>query len=361
MNRQFQETFPRSQKNSYNPNDNPRFLLKIPANMELIKNSIAIQGVLKYTKNAAVLAFTPNNDIKYDPQAGVHCFFDNWVTQISQLGITEHLAEYPRYVKMIEQVNSNEVERVCMASKNIELKTSGEKNATQMLVGKAGSTNFSFKPIFAPNRSNRNMSSKDFSQVEISFVLQDQFKACYGADNTTANNCAYTIEGLKMVYMTQPKSQQSEGPLQFKTVSVAKHSIDSQIANIEMVLPINTMSIASSASRRTNLGGTNNNQNIDVIGVNSVKYMFNDTNGKLIAFNMDNYQELMYQYSRVLQMNEDGIDSLAPKTKNYGIGLELGSEQAAGNKVTMLINSDADTGNNIVYELFTYYHGIVGI
>ena len=196
-------------------------------------------------------------------------------------------------------------------------------------------------------------------QAEINFVLQDQFKAAYGTDNTSANICTYTIEGLKMVYMVQPKSQASDGPLEVLTVAVHKYSIDSQIANIELVLPINTESVATSFTNRNNIGGVNNNQNIDRIVVNNVKYLFNDSNGKLIAFNIENNEESQYQYSRVLKMNNDGIDSLSSISKNFGLGLELWQEQAAGNKLSIELNSDADTGAGRVYEAFTYFHGSI--
>lgn len=357
MNRQFKETFPRSQKDSYNPNDNISFLIRIPDGMELVRGSITVQGELLYTKNGAKINLLTDN-IFFDGQAGIHCFFDNWVTNVQSVGITEHLNEYARYVKMLEQVNSNDVERMTTSVKNLELKCAGKKNSTALLAGLAvdsGRTPFSFKPMIAINRSNRNISSNDFQEVVINFVLQDQYKACYGATNVPAQNPSYTIQGLKITYMTQPAQVASE-PLSMKTVSLLRHTVDSQLTNVEMVLPIDTLSMASSLVLRTNWQA--NNQAIDAVNVSLAKFTFNDSNGKLVSFNVENYQELQWFYSKVLMLNEDGVDSLSPVTSNYGIGINFEDEQKAGNKVTLQLRTDAD-GNNIVYELFSYLSGTI--
>jgi hypothetical protein len=363
MDRSFQEVYPSSQKDVYTQNDNINMLCKIPQGTELVKNSIKIQGTLKFRRNGNVIGVNVNTwQLYYAHESGIHNFFNNWVTSFPKVGITEHLNHYGRYVKMIEQVNSNDEERLCTSKKNLELKTASDKDTVISLAGQAGSTYFSFKPVIAINRSNRNITSNDFDEFKVSFVLQDVYKACFGADCVPANNITYTIEELKMTYFTQPISKESTGPLIMKTVSVMTHAIDSRLANFDITLPIDTMNLATTVALQTTIA--NNNQAIEYLDIQNLKYTFNNSNRSLIAFNLDNYQEIMYQYMRTLKelQEDDGIDSLNPayKTTDFGFGINLEQYQKAGNKIGIEIkNNSADAGAGKIYMMFTYAQGLI--
>ena len=95
---QYKELSPRSQKASYASGESIDFLLKIGQGMELLRNSITLHGVLKYTKTDGNTPIAYNDDIMYSHRAGVHNFFDSFVTEMQGTGISENLNEYPRYV-----------------------------------------------------------------------------------------------------------------------------------------------------------------------------------------------------------------------------------------------------------------------
>lgn len=361
MNRGFREVRPTSDQSSWSPNEQPNMVIVIPPGSEMIRNSFAIHGSLKPRKAAAVLDYTAGNDFKMDPQIGAHVLCDNFVTSFSGKGMSETINNYGRYVKMVEQVNSNDEERHTMSDKNIELKCASEKDSKIYLVGRAGTMGFTIKPLMALNRTSRNISSKDTPEIKLQWTWNDVYKAFYGADVTTGNTPSYTIENLRCSYMIQPISKASEGPLLIKTVRSSIYTADSKLTSLSMILPIDTLSVALSASVQANRASPNNDNNIDTIGVNNVKWLFNDANNKLVAYELKKYPELMFQYSKVLAMSPDrSIDSLSQsKSGNYGIGMDFGGMIASGNKVTLDLDSDASNVN--VYDIFIYYHRLYSL
>lgn len=363
---QYLQTYPSSKLDSYTPNRNVTFLVQLPPSYEMIKGSLRIHGRLKVKRGAnpikpATDAAGPADRVYYDSEAGMHVLFDNMTTLMSN-AVSESIADYARYVKMLEQINSNDVDRMTQSTKNIEGKTGDYSSTTSLLAGLRLSNSFDFaiSPVIAINRSDVNITQQKIPQFEIKFKLQDTYLAFFGEDCIVANNISYTIEDLKLTYKVQPS--QTTGNIMMATVSSLKNSIDSQTANIELVLPINTLNAATSVITLTNMNepGINKLQT-DKIAVSNLKYMFNDSNNKLVSFNINNEPEMLYLYSRALKdQSSSTVDTLRPAQykDNYGFGLTFYDEQSAGNKVSIEVKSDANS-NTIRYYAYTYMQGVI--
>lgn len=358
----YREAYPRSQKDSYSPNENITFLVKIPDGYEMQRGSIKLHGNLRYRRNGAVID-TAADEIYFDAMSGVHNFFDNWTSSTSGVGIVEHLNEYSRFVKMLQMNNSNDLGRGVSTAQNVELKAVGDLVTNTLLAGVGGTMPFSMKPVIALNRSNRSIRSSDMASFQVQFKLQDPLLACYGLDNIAGNNVSYTMTGLKMSYTIAPQgSDKATGPLMFKTVSVLKHTVDSRLANIEVVLPIDSKNMVTSCATLANL--QTNSMSTDYIDIDNVKYLLNDSNGKLISFDLKTDLEIVHFYSQAMKgLLSEPIDSLLPATykTRFGFGMTFDSQLKASTKVSIELQSDADAGAGLTYQLFTYMTGMIEV
>jgi len=378
MARVYKEGYPSSQASSYPQNKAISILVNIPSDKEFVAGSLKIHGDLKVLQNnAAINTGTPaapgdSSKVYFDSQAGAHCLFDQFSSKILNVGITELISEYPRWVKMMTQVNASRQELMNSTAQNVELKTGSDESTNSLMNGfldpsdsaaVKNKISFAIKPMIFLNRSNRNFTGKEVSQFTLDWVLNDPSKCFFGDDNTGAKNITYSIANLKISYAVQDiQKTTTQVPLLFNRVSVLRHSINSALANIELIPTIASLSVSSTVELDTDFSNrTKNSFDTQKINISNLRYLVNDSNGKLISYNIDSNEELEYLYVKSLQTGNNVLDTVRPAdyAKRFGFGLTFETVMMAGQKVTVQINSDADVAKK--YQVFTVVNGIVGL
>jgi hypothetical protein len=213
------------------------------------------------------------------------------------------------------------------------------------------STPFSFKPDICLNRTDKNLRGDKFSSFKISFNLASPSVAMYTTGGGILN---YSIQNLKLSYFVEDLDNRSQGMVKMKVVNLVKTSLTSNNSTIEYLLPTQTKGIVSSVAR--NLSLQTKKQAIDYIPISLLRFMYNDSNNRLVSFDLKNDAEILHLYTQTMR-DGNQLDSLmlAPPTTQYidfGFGLKV--DIPANQKISMLLQSD--TGAN-ASTLFTYIVG----
>jgi hypothetical protein len=358
----YKELLPRSQRPSYSSNDGSiDFLLKIGDGMELVQNSVSISGRLDVFPTGGAI-INKAQQLYLDHYCGVHALFDDWNTEMMN-GISEHLSNYGRYIKMHTLCNKNSTELATSSKYGLELKCGQDENSPALMAGPGvaaagtgvGAVPFNFRPRIAINRSNRNIKSKEVGDVVLSFRLVDPRKAFSGDDLDATTT--YSISDLKLHYIIQPASSEG-GKLTMNVISSTKHSISSELSHLEIELPIATESVSHSYCETSELA--DDDLKIENPDITKVRWSFNDSNQRYISYELDNDQEILlnYIYSMGGKMNHHDIKPLN-KDSTWGTGLSFLGLVPAKTKVGLDITSNADSTD--VKTVFSFYSGLVEV
>lgn len=358
----YHEAFPSSTQNSFT-NEAVDFIIQPPLDSEIVKGSFVVQGDLKMEKAGAQIAY--NDKIYFDHHAGVSCFFDSFTVQLES-GVTEtRFLQYARYEKMRTLCMTTSDELITDSKHNIQWKCASDLQTVQILRGDNAATHnlsFSFAPSICLNRSSRNMLMSEVGTIKLTIILQNPIRAVYGADVTPANNITYSITNLRVQYQSIPAESHSD-KLLFNVTSMNKYTINSKQANVDMILPIPTQTMSCTFARDADLLPTaKGQQSIYRPTVNRLIWRFNDENKRLLSYNLESPVEILANYKSSMSTGDDSeIDDLrlTDITSNYGVGINFGGTMTKGNKVSLEIDSNADSTNPL--QLFCYFRGLVGV
>ena len=358
----YHEVYPASQKDSYT-NEYVDFIIQPPPNSEIVQGSFNVQGDLKMEKAGAQIAF--DDKIYFDHHAGVACFFDSFIVQMEN-GVTESkFLHYARHEKMRTICMTSSDELINDSKHHIQWKCASDLQTTQLLRGDTPTTHslsFSFAPSICINRSSRNIKVSEVGNITLSVRLQNPIRAVYGADVTPANNITYTITNLRIQYQAVPAQAHSD-KLMFNITSMNQYTINSKQANVEIILPIATQTMSCTFAREADLLPTaEGQQSIYHPTVNRLIWRFNDENKRNLSYNLESPVEILANYKSSMSSGADSeIDDLrlTDVESNYGVGINFSGTMAKGNKVSMEIDSNADSTN--ILQLFCYFRGLVAV
>lgn len=356
------EAYPSSSQNSFT-NEAVDFIIQPDVKSEIVQGSFVVQGDLKMEKNGAQIAY--NDKIYFDHHAGIACFFDSFIVQ-TERGVTEtKFLQYARHEKMRTLCMTTSDELINDSKHHIQWKCASDLQTTQILRGDAAATHslpFSFAPSICINRSSRNMLASEVGSIRLTVNLQNPNRAVYGADVTPTNNITYSVTNLRIQYQVVP-AQPHPDTLLFNVTSMNKYTVNSKQANVDMILPITTQTMSCTFAREADLLPTaQGQQSIYKPEINRLIWRFNDENKRLLAYNLESSVEILANYKSSMSTGSDSeIDDfrLSDITSNYGVGINFGGDMAKGNKVSLEIDSNADSNN--VLQLFCYFRGLVSV
>lgn len=369
----YNATFPLSQREQYNPNDNVDFTLQF-SGKEILVNSIAITGKLVVLNDGSAVA--PNMDIRYDAFTGVHGLFQNITTSFNDR-IVENFQHYPRYVKMLDTASDDNMGIMGTARKSCELKFfNGDNNDTQSLETNVilslpvdgegnitdGGRSFCFKPKVCFNNTTQNLGYSKTGEVKITLQLSSVSQFLFGAD--VDNNTSYYLTDLELLYRTQ-KEQPKTGPTTMTVFSNLKQIVSSNNQVLNVMAPIPTMNLSCSfCSLSKESDSSQNYLSFDNLpGFKRVEFTINDINQGIIEYPIEHVEEVHLNYIMSLTNQLKGRQCIAPNylsaVRDNVLGVGLYYEQILQN-TKMSVNLQADEVSNAnQYACYMYFKGFV--
>lgn len=282
------------------------------AEQELLQGSIRITGDL-------VMTVTGGNTLEIDKLVGVHALFDNWVCGSEKKGNMEPVNNYGRFVRHLHVAN--------LAEDDLGINRDGELmfHTDNALVwyqaqsdGVKNYISFCFKPLIPFNRSKGNISYDACGNLEIQHILKPILQALKSNDAT--QTLGYTIQNLKMHYVTLPDSKQNQ-----RIMMSTYHSSQQEIGSDNVTISKTTLgsmavdSVCASFISIANEGlQTTNYYAFEDMGVSSVQFSYNDIANNYFQFPMKTKEEIIY--NGLLAFNRNNMKKYNMNALKYNNG-----------------------------------------
>lgn len=389
----YKMTYPRAQKDVYLPQSSIDWLIKIDPGYEIVKNSIFISGNIFITRDGAPYNPYPGEDedyshAYYDNFAGWHTLFDVFSTDINQQNI-ENFDSYPRYMRMASMASLYRDELSGNLSSTVEGKNGSYWLTNPVLVGEVMGTEdiepigmpINIKPYICVNRPSRNITSNDAPiGILIHTKLSPSNNVLFGPDaDPTQNDMNYYLRNLQLNWQVQPISKSSNLPLVLGKISWKDYTLTSKVSSVEIEVPIPTQNIVMSTVLYANstagpdpdveangLWDNPHSTATNFLNCESVQFFLNNTDNKLLSFELEDLEEQIMNYKYAMNENEiSGIDDITVQGgKNFstfGLGLNMSGLLPIGTKINMVLNTNDDNGPdpNRPWTLHCYMKGMV--
>lgn len=405
--RTYKQAYPRTQKDSYQPQSSVDWLIKLDPGYEIVKNSIFVSGNVYITKDDQPFLGDPDEDpvvnkVYYDNFAGWHTLFDIWSTDLDQQNV-ENFDGYPRFMRIMNMASKHRDELSSNLSESIEGRIGDFSMTPYILSGEEvideGSTNvngipFNIKPYIAVNRSNRNINSND---VPIGILLHTKLSpvenVVFGADAQPAiANMSYYLKNLQLNWQVQPMTQVegplmpgqsalSQGALTLGKISWKDYTLTSKVSSIEIEVPIPTQNIAMTLTLEDNLvpgadpaleaDGLYNNPHAtatNFLDLSEVQFNLNDSDNNLLSFKLEDLEEMVMNYKYAMNTSEiSSLDDITIRDgKNwstFGLGLNMSGLVPVGTKISMMLNSNDTNGPSPtqIWRANCYFKGLITV
>lgn len=369
----YNATFPLSQREQYNPNDNVDFTLQF-SGREILVNSIAITGKLVVLNDGSAVSL--NNDFRYDAFTGAHGLFQNITTSFNDR-IVENFQHYPRYVKMLDTATDDNMGIMGTARKSCELKFYNGDNDRNQSEGincilalpvdgegdiTDGGRSFCIKPKVCFNNTSQNLGYSKTGEIKITLQLSSVSQFLFGAD--VDNNSSYYLTDLELLYRTQVE-QPKTAPTTMTVFSNLKQIVSSNNQVLNVMAPIPTTNLSCtfcSLIKESQL--TENYLSFDNLpSFKRVEFTINDLNQGIIEYPIEHVEEVLLNYLMSLTNMVKGRQCLAPNylsaVRDNVLGVGLWYEQTLQN-TKMSVNLQADeVSNENQYACYMYFKGLI--
>jgi len=371
----YSATFPLSQREQYNPNENVDFTLQF-AGKEILVNSIAITGKLVVLADGVEQLVGLNQDIRYDAFAGAHSLFQNITTSFNDR-IVENFQHYPRYVKMLDTASDDNVGAMATSMKACELKfhtgdsSEDDSQGTNAVLSLPedlpnGGRSFCIKPKVCFNNTTQNLGFSQTGEIKITLQLSSAKQAIFG--NDTTNNTSYYLTDLELLYRTIPE-QPKPNKTTMTVFSNLKQIVSSNNQVLNVMAPIPTTSLSCSFCLLTKESDeTQNYLSFDNLPEFSrVEFTINDVNQGIIEYPIEHVEEVLLNYALSLTGQLPGRlvgrQCYAPNyltaVRDNVLGVGLWYEQILQN-TKMSVNLQASGVSNVnQYACYMYFKGMV--
>ena len=348
----YNQIYPTSQKTSYRAGEIISFQIIVP-NKSLVCSGIKVSGSL-----------VPTNiqNTYYDNTIGIHGFFNNWMTQIGSSTV-ENISLYPRYVKM-ERDATMALGDFCNNNKYISELVASTPAATNTILSSAAKISFSFEPQISLNRSvssDGGIPLLDYSKtgaITITFRLAQVVECMYG----TGNNNSYTMEDLRLDFMTVVSAKKS-APISMKILNEVKQIVSTSTSVMNVNLPAQVYSVSSSfLNVDSEYSATVNNLLCEMPEkLTQVVFQFSDsTNSAVISYPLQTQEDIIENYldSYDTQKGKNNFTlSRVNDNTAFGVGISYADSINLGTaNFTMTLYSNASsTKKYYCYMFFKSY------
>ena len=351
----FKSIQPRNLLPSYNPGQEVNFDLQFP-NEALKANSVYLTGKLHMAPVGLI------GDEKYfDPLVGCASFMENVIIKCDSGLFSEVITNYSRLVKVknlgmspdeASQGMKNSAELVC-----------GNLEHTTLLIQNTcanGDAVLPFSHRFH-NALNSMVGDLDYSRtgrITLSFKLPIIQKCVFGATAPTS----YTLSELEVHYMTVPAGSPSVSVMVVNDTQKLISTTNSTVYNTftqkidSCLLTFAPTTVETDASKNSLVCSNPN--------INKLQFAFNNQSNQLVAYSLENQEELLLSGYSVLANKGMSADirtklTLAVQdpshnfTDGYLVGLQLGQlEDFRTNALSVNMRI-----NNLPEQLYCYMYG----
>lgn len=364
MSIQYHEVFCENSKTQYEEYDICDLYL-VGEGRDLVANSVRVEGTFSAFSQGTRLT---NQDVKFNPNVGIHGVCENISVEFENMGIVQRLQEYPRLVNMRCQTTKDRND--LLNSKDLtELRNPDERYNQQICYGYAGTNNtntftqgvdFSFMPECCLNMmSGGNLPFDKTGYMKLSLTLARNIAFFYGRDVDTNTN--YKITNLRVVYQTVP-TENTSGVVMRSSVMI-KNSIQSSFSNTSAKVPAScdAVSISFLQQLHENQFTTDNYALEEVPNINHIQYLFNDTS-TFIRYKIDDKGDMLEKYLE--SMNSSGHNQVSANAwkdnKHFGLGVSFqGFVDLSQSKFNTQIASADNNINNRPIIMFSFFHSLI--
>lgn len=353
-----------SSNNQYTSQNSVRFLLNIPKDKEIVKDSFWLAADLFITYNGAPVNPEATPMAYYDNFSGYHAFLDTITTNIRGKDY-ENFTGYGRFMKMKTMNEKNTTQLGMNLKDNCEGRLQDFHQSTFVMVGKTQETNLNSLPLLispycAFNRTNRNITSADLSpNMEIKINLSEDRNVFFGKDSAALS---YYLSNPRLYYKIQPLQPTTVGPLIFGHINHGEYKITSINNNIEIKVPNVCSSLSMSVALEANTiqnnaaaydQDTSGRLATNYINLDYVEFKFDDENNTLYTYRLDTLSEIYMAYNNSFNKlpnnklsDNSSLVNVNTKLKypmsNFGIGLNFMNAIPIGTKIgaTLQVSDD---------------------
>jgi hypothetical protein len=347
----------------YNGLDDIQLKINNVPGMEIVANSLELDGILRILVNGAPIADA--NDVYWDHLIGAHCLISQTSEKVNGRILSNNL-NYPRYVKMLRNAKMESTNVGCQSDTVRELCAANYLMTQPLLVGNAGAVAFSLKPYLSVNNTNRNLTYQDVQTLEIDINLSD--KSIFFGETAVVNTITLSITNLKLRYKTQPAGKYN-GPVIYPIIGYKVFDISSNQSSNDILTPINTSFVMSSFNIPQDPAANDLDNPVRLLNPNAtkIKYLYNDMNNVGVSFELLSQEEMLMQY--LLAVGNMNSNDISPQTVQVDEDELDGTCFCVANSVGMLppktkitYQYSTDAGERgIKYQVYTYFLGEVAL
>lgn len=307
-------------------------------------------------------------DIRYDPHAGAHGFFEEWFSTTGFGTIDSKF--YARVVSTLSENNSYYQELFAESDKNMELRVGEEHYTTQILRGNSATdyeVPFCLRLIIPINNTDKPLNFQRMGNLlRLSGRTRSVRSALHGADcNSTDTN--FYIQDPEL-YWLRTGEDADPGAITMQYITGIQQPVNSNNVNISVGMPAQVSSafmtfipVSSENSYTENASRT-----AVVPNVTRVQFAFNDVDNKKISFPLESVEEVALNFHRAVSAGNPLIqnscllsrtDVNEPSDRGYGIGCPFGQlNNLTSTKFSFNLRSGVT--NNDPYTCFICFKAI---
>jgi len=353
------------------------------AGRKLVADSVRLEGTIHLEKGGGVgpktiaLIAADAGHWKVDNQIGMHAICESITTEVQSAGNIEHLASYPRYVKMVaaSSKDSNDMMSADMVVEGRGPVGSNGEYAIEPVAclnidaGGAGLQTvkdpaFSLRLMQCLNRMSGNYSFDKHGYIKMSINFARVNQLVFGTD--CDSTMSYELQGLRLSYKTVPDDKVDE-KLLMRSYFSTKSTMQSQSASIQSRVPSDIvlgcsvcfLKLANESSPTENSHALEKLPNVD-----AVRMLFADTENRFISYSITETSDLLDRgikslaysgHTSATQLKLKGNDS-------YIIGSDFASPVSLRNqKFTLSLDTTSTVLSGSPYIVYQYFHTILSL
>ena len=373
----FRRVIPENFKSTYNENDTVDFILSFP-DASLNLGSIRLEGVLDVLKSEADGRLSENlttgnitDEILMDEFAGAHSLFNSVQTEMNG-SVIENVNNLPRFVKMVSAAQ-NMPSDMCNARNICELKAPSKIMAQTLLCGEVPQAqptehvsvgpDFSIRPLIALNSTRGSLPYRRSGDIRISVNIARNVEALYGF--AMNEDVVLNIKDLRLTYSTYPDAGGSMEPIQLRSMTSIKQSVQSSLSNNASKVPavVSAVSISFNLQTNENTYVGNHLQLQKVPMMEELQLNFNDSTNKGISFVIRDNVETIGRY--IDSFGDTGRNSMSKaamaNNEAYGVGLDFGGDEIDLRRQKFNTQLNSAITNNTAMVAHYYFHSLISV
>lgn len=357
---------PLANKATYGPGESNDFETRLEPGSSYGRGSFRITGTIDVRRGGNPI--TVNDEIYFNPYAGWHSLFRQFITRLSDFnGSNESLERYGGMVAMRNQARVSQDAYYGEIDKPLEGFVGSERASNWVLA--QGEQSFSLTPFIICNRSNMDIPSTLCPTIEIHWQLAPAQEVLYGPgmDNTVT----YTIRNLELYFDAVPTmGDVKKEALFFNKTTHKSYTIDSNLVDIQFDIPGLSNSVSSTFIIQTDESDVTKDYLAaqKLPGVRNVRFSYNGSDSAQFSFPIKSQEEILVNYQKSLGGMEGNSlllqniqrNVLEGEARNWGIGVAFGQLRDL-DKIRFQLSIESGVSNLVPYTAHLYFNSVTNL